>query len=318
MAFDFGRIGKTIARIMDSDYIDIKRDVNGKLQEIYTNIPCHVSYASTDNPDPTSVDVKPIIQSISVHLQNWVDIQNNDFLVAKKIDSEGNIAAVHSGRCGNPVVSQGRKKVSMQMNGTEAESPSPIPPKDGAKIIIKFISADTEIQDAQTQTVEVGKPFDMEAPTIEGYSAAECYIDSVLQEGTSAHIDNVENDAEIRFLYEISDIPQFFRFLVNGLYTKDDGSLASGWHLYKKIDIDSVSVDGDVYEITSDNVELTHEDGGQTLAVEVGAKIVLIPGSVFVEVSEIVEKDSGKVTFKAVQFEPTENEKSAYVCGYYD
>lgn len=318
MAFDFGRIGKTIARIMDSDYIDIKRDVNGKLQEIYTNIPCHVSYASTDNPDPTSVDVKPIIQSISVHLQNWVDIRNNDFLVAKKIGSDGSLVATYSGRCGNPVVSQGRKKVSMQMNGTEAESPSPIPPKDGAKITIKFISADTEIQDAQTQTAEVGKPFDLEAPTIEGYSAAKCYIDDVLQEGTSAHIDDVEKDAEIRFLYEISDIPQFFRYLVNGLYTKDDGSLASGWHLYKKIDIDSVSVDGDVYEITSDNVDLTHEDGGQSLSVEIGTRMVLIPGSVFAEVSEIVEKEGGKVTFKAVVFEPTEKEQSAYVCGWYD
>ena len=318
MAFDFGRIGKAIARIMDSDYIDIKRDVNGKLQEIYTNIPCHVSYASTDNPDPTSVDVKPIIQSISVHLQNWVDIQNNDFLVAKKIDSEGNIAAVYSGRCGNPVVSQGRKKVSMQMNGTEAESPSPIPPKDGVKITVRFVHDDTEIQSEQTQTAEVGKPFDLGAPTIEGYSAAECYIDSVLQEGTSAHIDNVENDTEIRFLYEISDTPQFFRFLVNGLYTKDDGSLASGWHLYKKINIDSVSVDGDVYEITSDNVELTHEDGGQSLTVEIGTRMVLIPGSVFVEVSEIVEKDGGKASFKAVVFEPTEKERTAYVCGYYD
>lgn len=318
MAFDFGKIGKTISRIMDSDYIDIKRDISGKLQEVYTNIPCHVSYASTDNPDPTSVDTKPIIQSLTVHLQNWVDVRNNDFIIAKKVDSNGNIATVYSGRCGNPVVSQSRKKISMQMNGTESETPTPIPPKDSAIISIKFISDDTEIQDEQTLTTEIGKPFDLEAPTIEGFSAAECYINDVFQEGTNAHIDEVTENAEIRFVYSVSEIPQFFRFLVNGLYTKDDGSLASGWHLYKKYMIESVSSSDGTHTITCEDISDIHEDGGQILKIESGARLVLIPGNVFVEVTEIISKDGGSVTFYAVQFEPTENERNAYVCGYYD
>ena len=74
--FNFGQIGDVLSDFMDSDFIDIKRDSGGKLQEVYSNIPCHLSFNSTDNPDPNSVDTKPIIQSITVHCANWVNIQN--------------------------------------------------------------------------------------------------------------------------------------------------------------------------------------------------------------------------------------------------
>lgn len=318
MAFDFGQIGGAIAKVMDTDYIDIKRDLNGKLQEVYSNIPCHIAYSSTDNPDPKTVDVKPIIQSITVHLQNWVDIRNNDFIVAKKIGSDGSIVATYSGRCGNPVVSQGRKKVAMQMDGTESEEPTPVPPKEGATITISYLSDGTAIHDETRITAEIGKPFEMEAPAMEGYTADECYIDDVLQEGTTAYIEEVTADTAISFVYAVSETPEFFRYLVNGLFTKDDGSLSSGWHLYKKIDIGAVSLEEGVYSITCEDLVLVHEDGGQTLKIEVGAKMELIPSGAFVKVTEIVRKDNGNVTFNAVPFEPTEAERNAYVCGYYD
>lgn len=315
---DFGKIGDIASSCFDSDYIDIKRDISGKLQEVYSNIPCHVAYSSTDNPDPKTVDVKPIIQSITVHLQNWVDIRNNDFIVAKKIGSDGSIVATYSGRCGNPVVSQGRKKVAMQMDGTEAEEPTPVPPKEGATITVSYLSDGTAIHDETKITAEIGKPFEMEAPAMEGYTADKCYIDGELQEGTTAQIEEVTADTAISFVYAVSDVPEFFRFLVKGLYTKDDGSLSSGWHLYKKVDIASVSVTGDVYTISCKDEVLEHLDGGQKLKVEVGARMVLIPGNVFVEVTEIVGKDNGTVVFNAVPFEPTDEERKAYVCGYYD
>lgn len=316
---DFGKIGDIASKFFDSDYIDIKRDMGGKLQEVYSNIPCHVAYASTDNPDPTTVDIKPVIQSITVHCPLYVDIRNNDFIVAKKIGSDGSLIATYSGRCGNPVVSQGRKKALMQMSGTEADEPTPIPPKEGAEIRISFISDGMAIQDSQTQKAEIGKPFEMEAPIIEGFTPSECYIDDVLQETTTARIDSVSKEGNrIQFIYAVSETPEFFRFLVNGLYTKDDGSLASGWHLYKKRMIKAVNLSDDVYTITCTDIQETHEDGGQKLKIDAGTRIVLIPGNVFVEVSEIVNKDSGNVTFNAVPFEPTEAERNAYVCGYYD
>ena len=315
--FNFGKIGETISKVMDSDFIDIKRDISGKLQEVYSNIPCHIAYSSIDNPDPLTVDVKPIIQAITVHLQLWVDIRNNNFIVAKKIGSDGSIIATYSGRCGNPVVSQGRKKVLMQMNGTESDEPTPVPPENPARITILYYSGNDPIQDQAERLVETGQSFTMEAPVSEGYVVDKCYIDGDLQTGTAAHIDEVTADAEIKFVYAVSDIPEFFRFLVNGLYTRDDGSLASGWHLYKKINIDSVSVEDDTYTVTCDDITLVHEDGGQTLKIEKDARLVLIPGQIFVKV-DTVEIQGGKATFTATPFTPTEAERNAYICGYYD
>ena len=317
--FDFGRIGAVASRFFDSDYIDIKRDTAGELREIYSNVPCHVAYASVDNPDPTTVDVKPIVQSITVHCPLYVDVRNNDFLVAKKMGADGTLLATYSGRCGNPVVSQGRKKVAMQMSGTEAEEATPVPPRTPAKITVRYLCDGEGIQDAAETGAEIGGAFDMDAPVIEGYSVAECYVDGELQETTSAHIAEVEEGGhEVRFVYAVSDIPEMFRFLANGLYTKDDGSLASGWHLYKKVDLDSVSEKDGIYTIACADVRQVHEDGGQTLSVEVGARIALIPGNIFVEVSGIRSRSGGKVVFEAVPFEPTESERNAYICGWYD
>lgn len=314
--FDFGQIGDIISKVCDSDYIDIKRDIDGKLQEVYSNIPCHVAYMATDNPDPKTVDVKPIIQSITVHMQLWVDIRNNDFIVAKKTGSDGSLIATYSGRCGNPVVSQGRKKVVMQMNGTENDEPTPLPPAQSAKITISYISSETPIQPDTEQLAEIGKPFEMEAPVIDGYTVSECYIDGVIQETTTAHIDEVTADIQIQFVYAVNDTPSYFRFLVFGLYTKDDGSLASGWHLYKKVAIDSFSFEDDVYTITCEDVRLVHEDNGKMLTIEPEAEIVF--GGVYAEVKSIVSKDNGKVTFTAKAFTPTEKQTDAYTCKWYD
>lgn len=316
MAFNFGQIGDVIANVMDSDYIDIKRDIDGKLQEVYSNIPCHIAYASTDNPDPKTVDIKPIIQSITVHMQLFVDIRNNDFIVAKKIGSDGSIIATYSGRCGNPVVSQGRKKVLMQMNGTENDEPTPVPPKDSAEITISFVSDGSVIQDSQTRKAEIGKPFDLQAPAIEGYEAVECYIDGVFQEGTTARIAEVEKDAEIQFVYAVSDKQEYFRYLVYGLYTKDDGSFASGWHLYKKISIESYTLDGGTYIITCKDEVMEHADGGQQLKIEEGARIAI--GNAFAVVSEVISRENGSVTFAAETFTPDEAQKNAYTCHWYD
>ena len=319
MSFNFGKIGGIISKYLDGDFIDIKRDVAGTLREIYSNIPCHIAYSSVDNPDPASVDTKPIIQSITVHLENYVDIQNNDFIIAKKIGSDGSLIATYSGRCGNPVVSQGRKKVLMQMNGTRAENPTPLPPKSPAIITVEYFCDDSAIQNSEKQEAQIGITFDLTAPVIEGYKVAECYIDGIKQKTTTAHIDSVLMSGHtIRFVYVVSDTPEIFRFLVNGLYTKDNGSLAKGWHLYKKVDIDSVEVDGDIYTITSDDVKQTHKDNGKTLTIKEGAEMVLIPSNAFVSVSEIVERENGKVTFKATAFEPTEAEKNCYTTGWYD
>ena len=317
--FDFGQIDNIMSEIFDTDYIDIKRDVGNELQEIYSNIPCHIAFNSADNPDPTSIDTKPIIQSISIHISNWVDIRNNDFIVAKRMDNKGNILIVYSGRCGNPVVSQGRKKVVMSMNATDSETPTPIPPKNPILITINYLYNDTQVQDSIVQEVEENGSFTMTAPMIEGYSSKYCIIDGEVQSVATAYISNVgvENHT-IEFIYDVSYEPDILRILVNGLYTKDDGSLANGYHLYRKIKIDSIDEDNDIFTITCDNVDWIHEDNGKNISISIGTKMILIPGSIFVKVLEVLSEKNGKITFVSEKFIPSEDELNAYIAGWYD
>lgn len=317
--FNFGQIGNIMSELFDSDFIDIKRDNGSDLQEVYSNIPCHIAFNSTDNPDPTSVDTKPIIQSINVHMPLWVDIKNNDFLIAKRMDSEGNLLKTYSGRCGNPIVSEGRQKVLMTMSATESEESTPVPPKNPAIIKINYLSNGTSIQDSIEKQVEVGTVFSMNAPLIEGYSAEYCIIDGVRQESATVYIADVKEVGNtIDFVYTVSETPNMARFLVNGLYTKDDGSLSNGWHQYKKIDIDSISESEGTFTITCDNVKWTHEDNGKSLSIKVGAKLVLIPRNLFVKVDEIISVSNDKITFTASEYTPTQDELNSYVTGWYD
>ena len=318
--FNFGQIDNIMSELFDTDYVDIKRDVGNELQEIYSNIPCHIAFNSADNPDPMSVDTKPIIQSINIHIANWVDIRNNDFLVAKRMDNKGNILIVYSGRCGNPVVSQGRKKVVMSMNATDSEIPTPPPPSNPSRIILDYICDDEVIQTPNVIEVEIGSRFELMPPKIEGYEISDVVIDGESQKSKIAIIDSVENEKyDVSFIYERSDRIDSFRFLVNGLFTKDDGSLANGWHLYRPVSVDEVEFDkAGTYIINCDNVRFIHDDNGKKLELKVGTKLVLMPSNVYVTIEDIIEMDENKISFMAVGYEPDKKERNAYVTDWYD
>ena len=319
--FDFSSIGDIISELFDSDFIDIKRDVNGKLTEVYSNISCHIAYNSTDNPDPNSVDVKPIIQSISIHLPNWVDIRNNDFIVAKKMRGDGTeIIGTYNGRCGNPIVSQARKKVVMNMQGTETQTPTPIPPiiENPSLIQISFTYGETEIENTINKKVEIGKTFTFNPIEIEGYKPIKCFINDIEQESLDIELEVTEYIYKIKYEYEISEEINGFRYLVKGLYTTNDGSLKNGYHLYKKINIDSISKNENEYTITCKDEVITHEDNGLKLSISDGVKLVLTPLNIFVIVDNIISKENNKITFTASEFIPTEDEKNAYMTEWYD
>lgn len=318
--FNFGQIGKIMSEFMDSDFFDIKRNDGSELKEIYSNVPCHISFNSTDNPDPTSVDIKPIIQSITVHTQLWVDVQNDDFLVVKRMGSNGELLQSYSGRCGNPVVSQGRKKVLMQMNATSGDIPTPPPPINPSKIIVDYFYNDEKIKTSDAIDVEIGERFELKAPDIEGYEAINCIIDLEIQGSDVAIIEKVEDkNYDISFIYKKSEEINSFRFLVNGLYTKDDGTLANGYHLYKPVKIDDVEYDDvDRYVITCDNVKFTHDDNGKKLELKIGTKLVLMPLQKYVEIEDINFATSNKISFLAFEYEPSKAEKNAYVTDWYN
>lgn len=315
--FDFGKIGDIVSNVMDTDYIDIKRDVDGSLVEVYSNIPCHIAYVSIDNPDAKTIDIKPIIQGITLHFPLWVDVRNNDFVIAKKIGSDGSIEGLYSGRCGNPVVSMGRKKVFMEMGSTEPEEPTPVPPANPHSIFVSYMEGTNEIKESSSIQIEEGDSFTMSAPRIDGYDCIGHVLDGVGSSSTSVSIQNVEDDHDVAFLYEIRSVSDTFRFLVKGLYTKNDGSLANGWHSYKSVAIDSISQDGDEYTITCDDVSYEHEDNGKILAIEKNTLLILYPMKTFVRVdSSSVSND--KITFVATRFEPTQEQMGYYESEWYE
>ena len=301
--FDFGQIGDIVSNVMDTDYIDIKRNVNGSLVEMYSNVPCHIAYMSVDNPDPLNVDVKPIIQGMTIHVPLWVDVRNDDFIIAKKMDSNGNAAGIYSGRCGNPVVSQGRKKVMVQMLGTEPYEPTPVPPIDPVTITISYLHSQDKIHEDVVESVEKGEDFVANALSIEGFEASYYLLDDVRGEGDTCVIEDVQVSHTLVFVYEESEESTSYAFLVNGLYTRNDGTLANGWHSYKTLPINSLSKQDDVYTISVDDLTLEHEDNGKILTIKAGQPIVIFPSQKTLMIGNAT-RNEGIVTFSAMEFTP--------------
>jgi len=126
MAFDFGKIGEIVGNVMDSDEIDIGRSTLITLPDgsttvtdpkfpIYKHVKCHLSFNSTDNPDPVSVGSVPIIMSITINCPVSVDLQNADYIIARKLAADGTILEEYQGTIGAPATSQSRQSAVMEM-----------------------------------------------------------------------------------------------------------------------------------------------------------------------------------------------------------
>lgn len=123
--FDFGKISEIISRYFDTASMDIGRNVkiqmpNGTWREqlidpYIPNIPCHIDFNTTDNPNPASVDTQPIIVSITIRCPIYVDLQNGDFITARQLDSSGNVLETYKGTIGMPRTEQSRKSAVMEM-----------------------------------------------------------------------------------------------------------------------------------------------------------------------------------------------------------
>lgn len=122
---DFSIMSKPL-QIFDTDEIDIGRrteieNPDGTTGEtnpdipLYTNIPCHISFITADNPDGNTVDTKPIITGLQINCSLDVDLQNGDYITARKLSSSGEILETYRGVIGFPTVTQSRKSAEMEM-----------------------------------------------------------------------------------------------------------------------------------------------------------------------------------------------------------
>ena len=119
--FDFGQIGGLIGNIMDTDSIDICRSqpitlpdgsitVTDAKTPVYTDVKCHLSSNSTPNPDPATAPASPVIVSMTINCAVDVDLQNADWIKARKLDSSGNVMAHYEGAIGTPTMNQSRQE----------------------------------------------------------------------------------------------------------------------------------------------------------------------------------------------------------------
>ena len=127
--FNFGKIGSIISKVCDTDYVDIYRALPdmSERQLVHSNQLCNIQLQNADNPNPLAVDVVPVVTSVKIHFPIEADIQNNDYLIARKTDAEGNTLSIYRGVCGYPVVEQARQSVVLEMNTAEAPGKSNAP-----------------------------------------------------------------------------------------------------------------------------------------------------------------------------------------------
>lgn len=122
---NFEPIGEAM-RAFDTDKMDISRRMEvqnpdgttgetGITTPIYTNVPCHIAFITSDNPDPNTIDTKPIVVGLQINCGLEVDLQNNDYITAYKLADNGDVLETYTGTIGFPTTSQSRKSAEMQM-----------------------------------------------------------------------------------------------------------------------------------------------------------------------------------------------------------
>lgn len=322
MKINFEKISDKIHEYFDTDLMDIYRKIDESAErvEIYSNIPCNIEINQEDNPDPTAIDVTPKISSLIIHMQNWVDVKNNDYIVAKRISNSNQVLTAYRGVCGEPAVWQSRKTINMQMISIGEDKPvTPPPPIEQsiAKVYFRDISDDREIRSSVEQVLEQGKTSNIYPVTIENYSLEQSFLDGKQVETGVVTIEDPQEDGhEVVFKYSQQFVISSFRLLVKGAYTTDSGSLATGYHLYSKTPILSVAgVDGN-YIIQVESNRIDHEDLGN-IKLSVGS-IIKTNTEQWLRISSTPTRLlDGTYSFETEPHEPTQEELNAYITNWY-
>lgn len=110
----------------DTDKMDIGRrqliiNPDGTTGEVepttplYSDVPCHISFNSIDNPNPNTAPTRPIIEALTINCPVDIDLQNGDYITAYKLAYNGNVLETYTGVIGEPSTSMSRKSATMQV-----------------------------------------------------------------------------------------------------------------------------------------------------------------------------------------------------------
>ena len=312
MPVDFTKISEPVSSWLDTDYIDIYRqiDESPKRDLLYSNVKCHIAIKTTDNPNPDNVDVQPIITSLRIHTGTWVDLKNNDYVIAKKCDLNSNVLHYYSGIIGEPAVSMARQSVNMEMS-TLKQGDEPIPPpppiEDSVSVFINYLDElEQPIRESVEQEYKKGDTVIINPLNIDNYSLTKIELNGEIVQ--TAQIDDIEENAVVNFYYQATTAIINIRMLVYGDYIKDNGTYAYGLHLYAPISV--LSADTNTIKLASN--KFNHEELGIIEIVE-GDKFRDNLDNWHIITSNPVKVDDGYI----ITFTDTEP-VDAYVCHWYD
>ena len=69
---------------------------------VYTDIPCRISFTSTDNPETTKEDSNPVYLQLKVFCSAEIDVQKGDKIVVQRIKN-GSVIATYKGTANLPL-----------------------------------------------------------------------------------------------------------------------------------------------------------------------------------------------------------------------
>lgn len=99
-----------VYRYTEIDNDDDTTDVVLSETPIHTQVPCRVSYIKMESPLENSIDGVPILTAIKLFFAITEDVIEGDFIVVRKVGTDGTILATFSGTLGLPSVYETHKE----------------------------------------------------------------------------------------------------------------------------------------------------------------------------------------------------------------
>lgn len=335
MGFNFGQIESVVAKYMDTDFVDVWRVPAGltNREEVYSNIPCHAEILQADNPDPETVDANPIVSGLRIHVNNAYDLQNEDYLVVKKMSNGNEILTAYYGLCGEPAVTQARKSVAMTMktHGAVDVDPTPPPeppPENPVRLDLSYQEEGTLkvlMQATSDKSIgNVGDMYTLVPPEIPNYTPVSGFLaggTQFLNFTTFPYSFKLDGDyfaGAIRYRYEEVPDELYFRILADGVYVKDNGLLGSGLHLFWIVPIQDYEQTGlNTYTIKTRSKSVVHPELG-TINFEPGLKIKIYDTDEWAQITSVPTTDGVLYSFNITPYTPTVEESAAPIATYYD
>jgi len=291
---DFTRLSEPISNALDTDYIDVYRQIDESPErDLYaTNVKCHIAIKTMDNSDPDNVDVQPVITSLRIHCGTWVDLKNNDYIIAKRCDLNGNVLHYYSGIIGEPAVSMARQSVNMIMSSLKQDDkpiPPPPPIEESVIVIINYLDEiDEPLHNSVTENYKRGTHVIIEPLNFDNYELIRTELNGENVE--IVDIEDINENSVVNFFYEAVTGINSIRVLVNGDYVKDNGQFAYGLHLYAPISV----LSADTNTIKLANNKFYHEEMG-TITIGVDTKFRDNLNNWHIVTTEPVKVDDGYI-----------------------